>query len=93
MWTCQRCAELLGSLVEAFTASVHHDLDDGALRHQITLATHIAGAHCDEIPPAHADCQLCDFYQKQAQSQGFDDLWAEHRARDLFLPPSVARLL
>jgi hypothetical protein len=95
MWACRRCAELLDELAIAAILTTKNDLYDGALRCQLLLAGHLAAEHRDGIPSPHEDCPRCAFYEKQPdiQRQHFDDLWAEHRARDLFLPASVARLM
>lgn len=92
MWACPRCAELLDDLTVAFTLSTRHALYEGAVRCQLMLASHLATEHPDDIPAPHADdCLHCVFYREHTDGDGMDVLWAEHRARDLFLPESVAR--
>ncbi len=91
MWACPRCTALLVDLADAFGMLAFSDLYEGALRCQMMLASHLAHEHLVEVPEPHEDCERCDFYRKCTGSQGIDDLWAEHRARDLFLPASVAR--
>ncbi|WP_329340730.1 hypothetical protein OG252_33230 [Streptomyces sp. NBC_01352] len=93
MWTCQRCAELLDDLADALGIAASEDLFDGALRSQMILAGHIAHEHRAEVPPAHEDCPRCAYYARQPDNRGIGDLWLEHRARDLFLPASQARLM
>jgi hypothetical protein len=95
MWACQACAEMLVDLSDAFALTNRHWSCDSALRLQMKLADHLAREHPSEVPPAHADedCETCAFYRKQLDRENFDDLWAEHRARWLFLAPEIARLL
>lgn len=91
MWACRRCAELLLDIAVAAALAPEHDHHDGSARRQLLLAGHVAHEHTDEIPEPHEDCPRCAFYAKQPAERGVDDLWAEHRARDLFLPASIAR--
>jgi hypothetical protein len=93
MWACARCTELLTELGIAFTLSASEALYEGAVRCQIMLAGHLAHCHPGEIPEPHEDCQRCDYYRKWSEAQGSHDLWLEHRARDLFLPPDSSRLI
>ncbi|MEU0076165.1 hypothetical protein ABZ027_42585 [Streptomyces sp. NPDC006332] len=93
MWACRRCADLLIDIATATALSTEHDLYDGTVRCQLMLAGHLAAHHLDAIPEPHTDCPRCDFYAKQPDRQHFESLWAEHRARDLFLPAEVARLM
>ena len=91
MWACPRCEQLLLALAEA--RLMDHDLYDGVIRCQMMLAGHLANEHTAEIPEPHEDCPRCGYYAKQPDQQHFEDLWAEHRSRDLFLPAEVARLM
>lgn len=94
MWDCQRCTQLLLTLPVARVLSSHADLHDGSARCQLMLASHLAHEHPDEIPDPHQDdCLRCAFFAKQPPERGIDDLWAEHRARGLFLPADDARRL
>lgn len=93
MWACTTCTGFLAELGTAFMLSTQHALYDGSARCQLLLAHHLATMHSGEIPGPHEDCQPCAYYEKRADAQGLHDLWLEHRARDLFLPESDARLL
>jgi hypothetical protein len=91
MWSCRPCAELLVDLAQAYL--LDHELYDGAVRCQLLISNHLATAHPSEIPEPHDGCPRCDHFAKWAEQQGMHDLWLEHRARDLFLPAAVARLM
>lgn len=93
MWACSRCADLLTELATVSALAASEALYEGAVRCQIMLAGHLAHCHPGEIPEPHEDCRRCDYYSKWADSQGSHDLWLEHRARGLFLPPESAGLL
>jgi len=81
MWRCGRCTILLDRLIRRSTT------EPGSSHEQMTLARHITTDHPDEVPETHgADCALCTHYAKH----GDIDLWAEHRARSLFMPPGAA---
>ncbi|MFH8337720.1 hypothetical protein [Streptomyces sp. AM6-12] len=85
MFTCDGCWQLLVLLARKVAA------DAGCFAEQINVARHIATEHPDEVPEPHGDdCPLCPKYAKLPEPA---DRWAEHRARDLFLPEGVARLL
>lgn len=90
MWACRRCTDLLIDLALAAALSACSDLHDGVARHQVVVAGHLVDSHLDEIPGPHTDCPRCAFYETRS---GTADLWAEHRARDLFLPARIARLM
>ncbi|GKQ39437.1 hypothetical protein [Streptomyces sp. A012304] len=87
MWACDDCAELLDALAETVTA------DAGCFTEQMAIARHIVEEHPDAVPESHTTgCGQCPHYA--ARSDGDPrGVWAQHRARDLFLPASVARLL
>ncbi|NMO33711.1 hypothetical protein HG826_08960 [Streptomyces sp. GMY01] len=88
MFACGDCAELLAALVRKVTA------DAGCFSEQLAVAVHVADAHLEDVPPPHADCAICTGYQERADAHAdVQRHWAEHRARDLFLPKDVARLL
>lgn len=93
MWACRQCTDWLTELSVAHTLAKNGALYDGAARCQLLLAHHLATRHSGDIPGPHQDCPQCDYYEKWAGKQGIDDLWLEHRARGLFLPPDDARLL
>lgn len=93
MWNCPRCSHLLVDLADSITMSAESELYDGALRCQMVLAGHLAAEHPGEIPGAHEGCERCAYYATQPDGRCIDDLWLEHRARDLFLPADVARLM
>ncbi|MEU3028766.1 hypothetical protein ACPCBC_10105 [Streptomyces incarnatus] len=85
MFTCTGCWHLLILPAKKVRA------DAGCFDQQIDLSRHIATEHPDEVPPPHGnDCPLCPEY---AELPDCADTWAEHRARVLFLPKGVARLL
>ncbi|MFE6764338.1 hypothetical protein [Streptomyces sp. NPDC057689] len=95
MWACAECSIWLLRLARKWTSSDEWDGvtdDDGCLTEQLALAAHIAGAHPEDVPPQHLDdCELCPHYAKDPDHAG--RVWAEHRARGHFMPPSHARLL
>ncbi|MFH8528095.1 hypothetical protein ACH4GE_06670 [Streptomyces tendae] len=93
MWACEQCAELLYLFAPAYTADEADPGRDHAARLQVTLSRHLADEHSDEVPEPHSDgCPLCASYARAADPRDAV-LWAEHRARGLFLPPAAARLL
>lgn len=94
MWACTSCTDLLMSLATATDITVQDALYDGAVRAQLMISMHIVAEHRNAIPDPHDDCQRCAHYAKQQSAvQRLDEIWAEHRARDLFLPPTIARLM
>lgn len=85
MFECGECAGLLRSLAEKIKA------DAGCFTEQLAVAAHIAAAHPEDVPAPHTrGCDQCPTYAKRPEDA---QLWAEHRARELFLPEAVARLL
>ncbi|MCX3064185.1 hypothetical protein [Streptomyces beihaiensis] len=85
MFGCGDCARLLCRLARKI------DADDGCLTEQLVLAKHLAVAHPDCVPVPHVGgCEPCAYYADHPEAA---DVWAEHRARSLFLPAAVARLL
>lgn len=88
MWGCNKCWRLLRALGRKVTA------DAGCFTEQLAVARHLVEDHPDQIPAAHTrDCNRCPDYAYAARRGDPGGLWAEHRARDLFLPEAVARLL
>ncbi|WP_329214756.1 hypothetical protein OG352_05085 [Streptomyces sp. NBC_01485] len=86
MFGCDECVRLLRAFGEMVTADV------GCFTEQLAVARHIVDDHPGEVPPPHTrNCDRCPHYAAYADDRG--GLWAEHRARDLFLPEAVARLL
>lgn len=87
MFGCEDCVQLL----RAFSEKVAADAD--CFAEQMAVARHIVEDHLDQVPPPHTrNCDVCPHYA--ARDDGDPGrLWAEHRARELFLPPEVARLL
>ncbi|MFJ1731455.1 hypothetical protein [Streptomyces sp. NPDC088254] len=87
MWACVECAWFLLRLAQKW------DDPEGCFWEQLQTARHIAASHPAEVPHQHLDgCELCPGYARR------DDgdvalVWAQHRARDLFMPPSLARLM
>ncbi|WP_435270625.1 hypothetical protein [Streptomyces sp. 1222.5] len=85
MFSCAECTTLLLALARKVVA------DDGCFLEQLAVARHIAAEHPDDVPEPHTGgCNQCPKYWKQPDAA---DAWAEHRARDLFLPEPIARLL
>ncbi|WP_432169031.1 hypothetical protein [Streptomyces sp. 1222.5] len=85
MFACGECTLLLLALARKVNA------DADCFLEQLAVARHIAGAHPDDVPEPHTrGCNQCPKYWKQPDAA---DAWAEHRARDLFLPEAVARLM
>lgn len=86
MWACDECTRLLKDLGEKVTA------DSGCFSEQLAVARHIVDEHPAQVPDPHTrGCGRCPQYAKTDGDPGVQ--WAEHRARDLFLPEAVARLL
>ena len=87
MFGCEECGRLLRAFSEKVTA------DAGCFGEQLAVARHVVDDHPDQVPPPHTrNCDLCPHYA--ARNDGDPGgLWAEHRARELFLPEGVARLL
>ncbi|SED83572.1 hypothetical protein SAMN04490357_6004 [Streptomyces misionensis] len=84
MFTCDGCWQRLVLLAKKVRA------DADCFAEQVYLARHVSAEHPDEVPPPHTDCPLCPKYAEFPDDTG---TWAQHRARDLFLPDDVARLL
>ncbi|MFJ6985081.1 MULTISPECIES: hypothetical protein [unclassified Streptomyces] len=83
---CGTCTSLLRDLANAFAAP------PGGWVEQLVVARHIAAEHPDEVPPAHLEgCEICPQYARA--DSGTAPYWAEHRARELYLPERIARLL
>lgn len=93
MWVCGICIDLLHKAPGAEVRDLNCPYGDALLRLQFTLATHLVADHPTEVPEPHTDgCALCRTYASRGVGKA-DQVWAEHRARGLFLPESVARLL
>ncbi|MEV7205701.1 MULTISPECIES: hypothetical protein [unclassified Streptomyces] len=87
MWACRECTRWLLRLARTW------DDPEGCFWEQLQTARHIAEAHPDDVPPQHLDdCELCPDYARRGDADAAG-VWAQHRARDLFMPPSIARLL
>ncbi|MFD4572116.1 hypothetical protein ACFWNK_01705 [Streptomyces sp. NPDC058417] len=81
---CGTCTGLLRELADAFAAPGR------GWTEQLAVARHIAADHPREVPPPHDDgCEICAQYAGGGEVR----LWAEHRARGLYLPERIARLL
>lgn len=65
--------------------------DADCFAQQLAVAKHIAAAHPDDVPVPHT--RRCEQYPEYRALPDAADAWAEHRARDLFLPEAVARLM
>ncbi|WP_328361346.1 hypothetical protein OG800_26345 [Streptomyces sp. NBC_00445] len=87
MWGCRECARWLLRLARQW------DAPEGCFWEQLQVARHIAEAHPADVPPQHLDdCELCPHYASREDGDAAL-VWAQHRARELFMPPSIARLL
>ncbi|BCL30939.1 hypothetical protein [Streptomyces aurantiacus] len=90
MWACGTCTALLDLLSEALLLA--DASPDSALYTQVALARHVVDGHWESVPAAHyGDCPMCDTYSSREGDPG--GMWAEHRARSLFLPEAFARRL
>jgi hypothetical protein len=86
MWECPQCTRLLRQLDRAW------DNPEGCFWEQLTVARHVAKEHPEDVPAPHLDhCELCPEYARR-QDDDLTDVWVQHRARDLFMPSSIARL-
>ncbi|MGW4727682.1 hypothetical protein ACWEQC_00510 [Streptomyces shenzhenensis] len=87
MWACRECVRWLLRLARTW------DAPEGCFWEQLQVARHIAADHREDVPPQHLDdCELCVEYARRDDGDAAL-VWAQHRARDLFMPPSIARLL
>ncbi|MEU0719034.1 hypothetical protein ABZ498_17875 [Streptomyces lavendulocolor] len=86
MWGCCECVRLLLKLAAEWDAPA------GCFWEQLQTARHIAEAHPEDVPAQHLeDCELCPEYARR-QDDDAAGVWAQHRARDLFMPQTLARL-
>ncbi|MFJ8034653.1 hypothetical protein [Streptomyces sp. NPDC096032] len=85
MFECNDCTRLLLDLANKTNA------DTGCFTEQLAVAKHLADVHPDDVPETHT--RRCDQCPKYRTLPDAADAWAEHRARDLFLPETVARLM
>ncbi|MEV6742516.1 hypothetical protein AB0N14_38915 [Streptomyces sp. NPDC051104] len=84
MEQCTECADLL----ERFLVRII--LDVGCHSEALLFSRHIAESHPEDLPGPHTDgCSTCQRYAERDEK----DLWAVHRARGLFLPAPIARLM
>jgi hypothetical protein len=87
MFGCDECVRLLTAFGEKISA------DAGCFYEQLAIARHIAEEHPDDVPAPHTqNCAVCPNYAANVDDRA-GGTWAEHRARDLFLPEAVARLM
>lgn len=87
MWECRECIRRLLCLADEWGGPA------GCLWEQLQVARHIAEAHPENVPYRHLDgCELCPYYADRPDADAAD-MWAQHRARDLFMPSSLARLI
>lgn len=85
LWGCPECVRLLLALADAWA--------DDCFWEQLQTARHIVEAHPECVPAQHLNrCKLCPQYASRADDDAAR-VWAQHRARDLFMPPEVARML
>lgn len=85
MWACTECATLLLDLNHKVATN------EGCFMEQLAIARHVVDAHPTEVPAPDTTCARCLGYSARVDPS--DRLWAEHRARELFLPQALARLL
>jgi hypothetical protein len=86
MWNCKECRTTANALLDVWESPGLA----GCFLPQLLLAKHIVSEHPEEVPAVHSDgCELCAVYIAPEDAQ----LSAEHRARDLFMPREVARLV
>jgi hypothetical protein len=90
MGTCEQCRKWLDALIDDVVQAVLGHGYHGYVCGQQALARHIAIDHPAEVPGPHDGCEACAGY---AAAGSAEDLWREHRARSLFLPEDIARLL
>jgi len=91
MKTCGQCQKWLDALIDDVVQAVLGHGYHGYACGQALLARHITIDHPAEVPGPHDDgCEACASY---ATVGGAEDLWREHRARSLFLPEEIARLM
>ncbi|MEU5136679.1 hypothetical protein [Streptomyces californicus] len=87
MWGCPECVRWLLRLARKWAAP------EGCFWEQLQTARHIAEGHPGDVPAQHLDdCALCPHYARRKDGDA-GLVWAQHRARDLFMPPSLARLM
>lgn len=87
MWSCPECIRRLACLAQEWGGP------DGCLWEQLQVARHIADAHPEDVPAQHLDgCELCPYYA-DLKDDAAAGLWAQHRARGLFMPDELARLI
>ncbi len=88
MWACTTCITLHYQVVASATAGVE------SAQCELDLSAHIVLDHPADVPPPHADdCAICRGYALYPDPVTVSRLWAEHRTRELFLPPETARLM
>lgn len=87
MWACPECVKWLLRLARTW------DEPEGCFWEQLQVAGHIAETHPADVPAQHLDdCELCPEYARRDDDDSAG-VWAQHRARDHFMPPSLARML
>lgn len=87
MWACPGCVKWLLRLARTW------DEPEGCFWEQLQVARHIAETHPADVPAQHLDdCELCPEYARRDDDDSAG-VWAQHRARDHFMPPSLARML
>ncbi|MEU6441334.1 hypothetical protein [Streptomyces sp. NPDC047046] len=88
MWSCSTCVLLLVRMV------LLAESEGDSIRPECDLSRHVVEDHPEEVPPPHyGDCIVCPEYALYDDPVAVSRLWAEHRVRELFMPPEVARLL
>ncbi|MFE5395750.1 hypothetical protein ACFQ9U_14425 [Streptomyces sp. NPDC056568] len=87
MWACDQCVRWLRRL------ALKWDDPEGCFWEQLRTAEHIAKDHPADVPAQHLDgCELCPYYARRDDGDA-GLVWAQHRARGLFMPASLARLM
>ncbi|NSC24674.1 hypothetical protein FM076_27360 [Streptomyces albus subsp. chlorinus] len=96
MWGCGTCSELYRAVKRAcavteaaraeYGPTVDCDPFDTVVTTQIRLAEHLARRHAAELPEKDPTCAKCTSPEMFQLPEPFV---LEHRARHLFVPPSV----
>ncbi|WP_326691666.1 MULTISPECIES: hypothetical protein [unclassified Streptomyces] len=96
MWGCDKCTELYKAMKRASEAAQaareasgpHVDCDpfDTVVTSQLRLGQHIAIQHPEDVPARDPECAKCTAPEMEHMPE---QLVLQHRARHLFIPPSI----